>query len=368
MNEPVQSDNSSAVPSVGDEGGGESQSEPQRSSGSLWSLLRAKFGRVSETNLRASLRASLEDVIGRHKSDAQGDMSAEERSMLFNILKFGQQRVDNVMVPRADIIAVEAQTSLADLFTIFIAANHSRLPVYRDTLDEPLGIVHIKDMVYWIAKAGEKARAAKNNGTKNNGAKNGEKASRPFSLAGIRLDKSLADTKIIREALYVPPSMPAVDLLVKMQSSHIHLALVVDEYGGTDGLVSIEDLVEEIVGEIVDEHDATDGPLIRSLPDGTLIADARASIEELEQMVKVDLMPDEDEDDADTLGGLIFTLVGRVPTRGELVRHASGLAFEVLEGDPRRLKLIKVHPRGHACDDSTQATKPQAPTAELKTP
>ncbi|MEM7427796.1 MAG: hemolysin family protein [Pseudomonadota bacterium] len=336
MNDPAQSDSTNAARSDADAGNGASPGKPGKSPGSIWSFLRSKFSGDPET----TLRASIEDVIGQHDADEQGDLSAEERLMLQNILQFGQHRVADVMVPRADIIAVEAQTSLAELFAVFIEANHSRIPVYREALDEPLGMVHIKDLVNWIAKAGEKKKSA-------NG-KNGASAPKAFSLSGIRLDKPVAAANIMRDVLFVPPSMPAADLLVKMQSTHIHMALVVDEYGGTDGLVSIEDLVEEIVGEIVDEHDEPDGPLISSRPDGTLVADARAPIEELEELLKVDLVPDEDEDDADTLGGLVFTLVGRVPTRGELVRHSSGLAFEVLEADARRLKRLKVHPNGHA--------------------
>ncbi len=353
MTDPSQSESTGAAPAEKGPGNGADQSKATRTPSSFWSYLRGKFAGETET----TLRASLEDVIGQHEAGTQDDMSPEERLMLLNILEFGQQRVEDVMVPRADIIAVEDQTSLADLFTVFIDANHSRIPVYRDTLDEPLGMVHIKDLVNWIAKAGEKVKSAKKSGTRSNG-RSGENGAKPFTLSGIKLDKTVADAGIMREVIFVPPSMLAVDLLVKMQSTHIHLAIVVDEYGGTDGLVSIEDLVEEIVGEIVDEHDAPDGPLIWPQPDGTLVADARAEIEELEKLLKVDLMPDEDEDDADTLGGLMFTMVGRVPTRGELISHDSGLAFEVLESDARRLKKLKIHPRG-----SSPASKQAAPPA-----
>lgn len=351
MTDPSQSESTSAAPDASSTGNGAHQDKPTRTPSSFWTFLRSKFSAETET----TLRASLEDVIGQHEAGNQDDMSAEERLMLLNILEFGQQRVEDVMVPRADIIAVDDQTSLADLFTVFIEANHSRIPVYRDTLDEPLGMVHIKDLVNWIAKAGENLKSAKKASARGNG-RPAENGAKPFSLTGIKLDKTVSQAKIMREVIFVPPSMLAVDLLVKMQSTHIHLAIVVDEYGGTDGLVSIEDLVEEIVGEIADEHDAPDGPLIRSQPDGTLIADARAEIEELEQLLKVDLMPDDEEDDADTLGGLMFTMVGRVPTRGELIRHPSGLAFEVLESDPRRLKTLKVHPRG------SSTTAKQAPS------
>jgi len=354
MTDPSQSESTSAAPAASGPGKGALHTKPTRSPSSFWSFLRNKFSGETET----TLRASLEDVIGQHEAGTQDDMSAEERLMLLNILEFGQQRVEDVMVPRADIIAVEDRTSLADLFTVFTEANHSRIPVYRDTLDEPLGMVHIKDLVNWIAKAGDNVKTPKKSAGRSNG-RSAENGAKPFTLSGIKLDKTVAGAGIMREVIFVPPSMLAVDLLVKMQSTHIHLAIVVDEYGGTDGLVSIEDLVEEIVGEIVDEHDAPDGPLIRQEPVGTLVADARAEIEELEQLLKVDLMPDEDEDDADTLGGLMFTLVGRVPTRGELIRHDSGLAFEVLESDPRRLKTLKIHPRG----SSTASKQAESPSA-----
>jgi magnesium and cobalt transporter len=337
MNNTSQSNPGSASTSVNGRGNG---AKPQTALGHLWSSIRTLFG----ANGEQSLRESLEDVIEQHEVGSENDVSAEERFMLRNILEFGGQRIEDVMVPRADIMAVEDSTSLSDLFNVFIEANHSRLPVYRETLDEPLGMVHVKDLVHWLAKPAKKTRSRKpRNSAKEGKAETPKKKSKGLNLADVNLSISVAEAGIVREMLFVPPSMPAVDLLVQMQSSQIHLALVVDEYGGTDGLVSIEDLVEEIVGEIADEHDDPDAPMIARQADGSLIADARTQIEDLELLVGVDLMPDEDEDDADTLGGLVFTLVGRVPVRGELVRHASGLQFEVLEGDARRLKKLKIH-------------------------
>ncbi|MGI9481306.1 MAG: hemolysin family protein [Hyphomicrobiales bacterium] len=334
MNQSSQSDSSSAAPSSTGKGYG---AKPHNSLGQLWSGLRAKIlGQSGQ-----SLRASIEDVIEQHDTGNVDDVTAEERFMLRNILEFGSQRIEDVMVPRADIIAVEDTTTLAELFAVFLEANHSRIPVYRETLDEPLGMVHVKDLAKWIAETAKQKKTKRKSSQA--APKKAPATEMVPNLAGADLSTTIADAKIMREMLFVPPSMPAVDLLVKMQSSQIHLALVVDEYGGTDGLVSIEDLVEEIVGEIADEHDDPDAPMIVRQADGTLITDARAQIEDLEQLVDVDLMPDEDEDDADTLGGLVFTLVGRVPVRGELIRHSSGLQFEVLEGDPRRLKKLRVH-------------------------
>ncbi|MGI9372242.1 MAG: hemolysin family protein [Hyphomicrobiales bacterium] len=329
MNKSPQSDSSSAVSSENGKGNG---AKPDSQFGRLWASVRAKLRGDGEQ----SLRESIEDAIEQHEIGEADDVSAEERFMLRNILEFGSQHIEDVMVPRADIIAVEDKTSLAELVGVLVEANHSRIPVYRETLDEPLGMVHVKDLVHWLAKSSTKSTSKKTQSKKPD--------TKPkLSFAGADLTMTIKEAGLMREMLFVPPSMPAVDLLVQMQATQIHLALVVDEYGGTDGLVSIEDLMEEIVGEIEDEHDDPDAPMIAQQKDGSVIADARAPIEELELLLSVDLMPDEDEDDADTLGGLVFTLVGRVPVRGELIRHGSGLKFEVLESDPRRLKKLKVH-------------------------
>ena len=259
----------------------------------------------------ARLRQSLEAVI--QESDA-GDrpLAREERSMVLNILNFGELKVADVMVPRADIIAVAAETALPDLVRVFRDAQHSRLPVYRDTLDNPIGMVHIKDLIGLAVPEAEGAP-------------------HPKTMQDIR-----------RDVLFVPPSMPVVDLLVKMQSTRIHLALIIDEYGGTDGLVSIEDLVEQIVGDIEDEHDTDETALIVPRKDGEFDASARADLEEIEKTVGFSLVDEEEAEEIDTLAGLVFSLVGRVPQRGEIVRHPGGVEFEVLEADPRRLKRLRV--------------------------
>ena len=295
--------------------------------------LRNSIGMASDT----SLRESLEDVIEQHETEA-GDISPEERSMLLNILDFGDLRVEDVMVPRADIIAIEDTAALEQIISVFQQAGHSRLPVYHETLDDPQGMVHIKDLFSWMAAAGS-ARVKKNG--KNGNGKSGSENLPSIDLSRIDLTLPLSEISLKREVLYVPPSMPAADLLVKMQASHIHLAIVVDEYGGTDGLVSIEDLVEEIVGEIEDEHDTQDGPLIHPNNDGSYTADARVLIEDLEQLLGVDLTNEHDED-IDTLGGMVFSLAGRIPLRGELIAHECGLEFEVLEVDPRRIGKVRI--------------------------
>jgi len=268
------------------------------------------------------LRELIEDALTRSKSDT---LSAQERSMLRRILRFGKLTVEDVMVPRADIIAVDDTVTIDELMRVFRQAEHSRLPVYHETLDDPRGMIHIRDLMSWITAQAEAGGAG------------------GLDLSKVDLQRTAATMNITRELLYVPGSMSVLDLLLKMQTTRLHLALVVDEYGGTDGLVSIEDLVEEVVGEIADEHDVEDEPLIRSDPRLGLIADARMPIEELEKHLGLELVSGEQEEDIDTLGGLVFSIAGRIPARGELVRHSSGIEFEVLEADPRRIKRLRIH-------------------------
>ena len=283
--------------------------------------LLARFGLGEEPDLREVI----EDALARGKEAGGDTLSAQERTMLRNILRFGKLTVEDVMVPRADIIAVEDTITIDELMRVFREAEHSRLPVYHETLDDPRGMIHIRDLMSWITTEAEKRRKQTS-------------ISAPSTSAAPS-----APSTSSREMLYVPPSMPVLDLLLRMQTSRLHLALVVDEYGGTDGLVSIEDLVEEVVGEIDDEHDVAEEPLIREDPRHGLIADARTPIETLEQHLGVDLLSPEQEEDIDTIGGLVFSLAGRIPARGERVRHPSGIEFEVLDADPRRIKKLRIH-------------------------
>lgn len=259
----------------------------------------------------AKLRESLEEVI--EESDA-GDrpLASEERSMMLNILNFGELTVADIMVPRADIIGVELSTPLDDLVRMFRDAQHSRLPVYRESLDNPVGMVHIKDLIGLAVPESE----------------------------GSPHPKTIQDIR--RDVLFVPPSMPVVNLLVKMQATRVHLALVIDEYGGTDGLASIEDLVEQIVGDIEDEHDTEEAQHLVSRGDGEFDASARADLEELEKLIGKKLADEEAAEEIDTIAGLVFSLVGRVPQRGEIVKHPAGIEFEVLEADPRRLRRLRI--------------------------
>ena len=293
-----------------------------------------------------TLRDTIEAAISAEA--AAGDsFSAEERAMLLRLLRYGTLRIDDVMVPRADITAIEEGETVGRALQLFVEAGVSRLPLYHDTLDDPNGMVHVKDLVQWLVKhedqAGQSPSPSADADTEpRDFARLPELEAVNLNISEAALAKPLTLAKVRRPVLYVPASMPAMNLLLRMQSTRIHMALVVDEYGGTDGLVTIEDLVEEIVGEIEDEHDEHEANQITVDPKAGMIAMARAPVQELEEALNVKLLPD-DEDDVDTLGGLVFSLVGRVPTRGELVPHPSGVEFEVLDADPRRIKKLKIH-------------------------
>jgi CBS domain containing-hemolysin-like protein len=264
----------------------------------------------------AAMRESLEEVI--EESDRKEPaLSEQERIMLANLLSFGELKVSDVMVPRAQIVAADEDTPLAELMSLFREAKHSRLPVYRENLDDPTGLVHVKDVLTLLEPSG----------------------ANDYRLTSAKV------ARIRRPILFVPPSMRALDLLLKMQASHTHLALVIDEYGGTDGLVSIEDIIEEIVGDIADEHDE-EAPALKRDEDG-FVADARVELEDFKNETGVDLATSEGDEDVDSLGGLVASLVGRVPQRGEIIAHPSGYEFEVLEADPRRIKRLRIR-RGEA--------------------
>jgi hemolysin (HlyC) family protein len=313
-----------------------SDASPEEEPSWLERLL-ARFGLGEEPDLREVI----EDALTRAKS-AGDTFSGQERAMLLKTLRFGKLAVEDVMVPRADIIAVEESMTVAELMAVFREAEHSRLPVYRETLDDPRGMIHIRDLMSWITTAAE-----------GSGAPN-------LDLGAVDLASTVGSIDITREILYAPPSMPVLDLLLRMQLSRRHLALVVDEYGGTDGLVSIEDLVEEVVGEIEDEHDVAEEAMIREDPKLGLIADARTPIEDLARHLGVELVTPEQEEDIDTIGGLVFSLAGRIPARGELVRHPSGIEFEVLEADPRRIKKLRIHKAQERKETSTETPAPES--------
>jgi CBS domain containing-hemolysin-like protein len=229
---------------------------------------------------------------------------------------FQDLRVNDVMTPRADVTALEISTPLEEVVSRFVETEHTRIPVYRETLDDPVGVAHLKDVMKLIAPQPDRVQP-------------------DWSEHILH--------KIRREALYVPASMRAADLLLKMQSSRIHMALVIDEFGGTDGLVTLEDLIEAVVGEIEDEHDEHAAAGLVERPGGLIEADARAPLEDLEALVGQTLSPADLDEEIDTIAGLVATIAGRVPQRGEVIHHPAGFDFEVLDADPRRLKRLRIH-------------------------
>ncbi len=291
----------------------------------------------------ATLRQNLEEALSQEDA-LDAAFSPEERTLIRNILRLRETRVDDVMVPRADIDAVDVETELSDLVHLFESSGHSRMPVYRETLDDAIGMVHIKDLMAYITQRATRPAPPE---------VDGETA--VLDLGAVDLTKTLAETELVRSVLFVPPSMPATDLLARMQAKRTQMALVIDEYGGTDGLVSIEDLVETIVGEIDDEHDVAEGPPVRAIAPGVFIADSRADLDEVAAAVgpAFDTAVLEDED-VETLGGLIFSLLGRIPTRGEIVTVETlpDLEIEVLDADPRRIKTVRIVDNGYAARQS----------------
>jgi len=300
---------------------------PAREDGWLTRVFRALFGR------RPNSRADLRDVLDAMPT-GESDFSPEESRMLRNILGLRERRVGDVMIPRADIIAVQQDIKLGDLVRTFEGAGHSRLVVYNDTLDDPIGMVHIRDLIAFMT-----ARAAVD---PQKNAKRKKPLPAGLDLKAIDLSMPLSSTKIVREILFVPPSSRVIDLLARMQATRIHLALVVDEYGGSDGLVSIEDIVEQIVGDIADEHDEDETPHVVRQADGSFIADARARLEDVAATVGNDFDPGEVAQEVDTLGGYLVTRAGRLPVRGELIPGPGLFEFEVLDADPRRIKRVRI--------------------------
>jgi len=264
------------------------------------------FKKINILENNQSLRDSIQDVI-EEKSEENGnivDLSNKEKSILTNILSINKLKVDDVMIPRASITAVSHESNFENLIQVIENETHSRMPVYRKDLDDVLGMIHIKDIIKF---SGQK--------------------SKNFSVQSI-----------LREVLYVPPTMPVLNLLLKMQATKLHMALVIDEHGGTDGLVTIEDLVEEIVGEIEDEHDKDDDFNFKKIDSCTFEAKAEMSLEEFNQESNFNI----DEDKVDTLGGYVFSNINRVPCKGEVIKVEDKYQFEILDSDPRKIKSLKV--------------------------
>jgi CBS domain containing-hemolysin-like protein len=317
-----------------------------RASGSVMEKLRGLFGLSG-----ASIRDDIEDAL--KDASIADDFSPQERTMLKNVLNLHDIRVSDVMLPRADIVSAPLDSTLAEVLAIFRSAGHSRLAVHGETLDDPRGMVHIRDFVDFVAASAEQAMTDRR-------ARLPEAASKAHlgAAPAIPIDLSirLEAAGILRPVLYAPPSMPAVDLLVKMQATRTHIALVIDEYGGTDGLVSMEDIVEMIVGDIEDEHDLDENPKIEAVSPGVFVADARVGLEEASEITGLDLIHYSESEEIDTLGGLAAAFAGRVPIRGEVVASPLGdFELDILDADPRRLKKLRlrlIEPKSQKPDET----------------
>ncbi len=291
--------------------GGDQTSEDDEP-GRIWRSLKALLFGDSEDN---SLRAQIEEVIDEHEQEAEPrskadqDLSPLELEMLRNMLHFSEHRVDDIAVPRADMVAIEASAPFSDYVALFSEHGHSRIPVYRDNLDDIIGMIHIKDIFAIVAKG----------------------------------DPPPEDiTPYLRQPRFVPESMGVLDLLAEMRATRTHLAIIFDEYNGTEGLVTIEDIVEEIVGEIEDEHDEEPVPMLVDMGEGIWEADARAELDDVGDIIDPAL--EDIEEDVDTIGGLSFVLAGHIPTVGEKLQHPSGWVLEILQADDRRVTRLRLHP------------------------
>ena len=255
---------------------------------------------------KKNIKEDLETVLDNKSNNIDG-ISKQERIMLMNILKIDKILARDIMIPRAEIIAVDENISFEEAIKIFVDGAHSRIPIYEEQLDNITGMLHIKDLVKFQTE---------------------------------NQDKEKFIDSIKKDILHIPPSMPVLDLLIKMQLTRLHMGVVIDEYGGVDGLITIEDVIEEITGEIEDEHDDKDIPMFIKLSSNTFESNARLPIEELEKISQIKLL--NEGDDTDTIGGLVALIAGRVPQRGEIIKHESGMVFTIIDADPRRIKTIKI--------------------------
>ena len=290
--------------------------EPGGQSQGVWAKVLSFFGRDQQPD---NLAAAIENG----DNGATAGLSLARREMIERVVAFDEKTVFDVMAPRADIFAVDLDTELDDLVRLFAEAGHSRMPIYRGDLDDPIGMAHIKDVVAIIAKNG----------------------------SAVQTDDPVLKS-IRRDVLYVPPSMKVTDLLLRMQASRVHMALVIDEYGGTDGLVTIEDLVEEIVGEINDEHDDEETIDVTPLPGGGWETNARAELEIFAAETGVRL--DTEDEEIDTVGGYVVSIAGRVPQRGEVFPGPNGFEIEVIEGDARKVRKLRIRPAAASISEAAE--------------
>ena len=299
--------------------------DPDSSSDFASRLWRGLRHLITGQDHEPSLRESLEEAIDEHDEDgaARDDLSPVERAMLKNMLHFGEREAGDIGVPRSDMVVFDVADGFPALVALFKEAGHSRVPVFRGDRDHIIGMAHIKDIYAHIAETFDDKVSSKR-------------------FAELPVEP------LLRPVLFVPASMRIIDLLARMRAGRTHMAMIVDEYGGTDGLVTIEDLVEEIVGDIEDEHDEDEAALLQAINDKLWEADARLPLEDLEEQLGLSFADEDIGDEVDTLGGMVFMLAGRVPAVGDIIEHPSGWRFEVIEGDPRMVKRLRLHaPAAH---------------------
>jgi CBS domain containing-hemolysin-like protein len=322
----------SAAPDKAD--GPSSRPSPPREGQSFFHRLGGIFKPRNGSSLREGLSEALLEAAD------ETEFTPAERAMLKNILRLREVRVEDVMIPRSEVHGVDITTPLRDLIVAFETSGHSRLPVYSETLDDPRGMIHIRDVLVYLTRMARQRRPRRK--------ADAEAVQTPapasaaaLDLGRVDLSKHVGDLTLMRPILFVPPSMLASDLMARMQAARIQMALVIDEYGGTDGLVSLEDLVEVVVGDIEDEHDE-DEALVRQTDDGAWIVDGKAEISDVTAAIGETFSAGEHEEDVDTIGGLVFNVLGRVPSRGEVVQAVPGFEFQVLDADPRRVKRVRI--------------------------
>ena len=309
------------------------QSKPRAS---IWS----RISRLLKPSHGERLREDITDAL-MTDTEIGAAFTPEERAMLNNILRFREVRVEDIMIPRVDIDGLDQHMTVGEAMILFEETGRSRMPVYDETLDNPKGMIHIRDLLAFIGKQARNKRRVGSRGVASEGTRAAKSPRSNFDLARVDLEKTLADAGLVRKILFVPSSMLASTLLKTMQAQRTQLALVIDEYGGTDGLVSHEDIVEMVIGDIDDEHDK-DETMFSRLSDGVFIADARAELTELAEAIGHDFDVREHIEEIDTLGGLIFFALGRIPVKGEVVRAVPGFEFHILDADSRRIKGVRI--------------------------
>lgn len=325
---PANDANSDGADASSDDSSSPLRPEAAKSQTSFW----ARAARIWRPAQGERLREDLADALMTDAS-VSNVFSPEERAMLHNILRFREVRVEDIMVPRADIEAIDQNMTVGDLMILFEESGRSRMPVYHETLDDPRGMVHIRDLLSYVARQARDKREAD--------ALDAVEGRPGFDLGHVDLDKTVAEAGLIRKILFVPPSMLASDLMKSMQTARTQMALVIDEYGGTDGLASHEDIVEMVIGDIEDEHDDEEVLFTRT-SDDVFVADARVELEDIAAAIGSDFDVRDQVEDVDTLGGLIFAELGRIPVNGEVVQALPGFEFHILDADQRRIKRVRI--------------------------